>query len=78
MPAMTTPEPLAEGIYEAHLGGADPVAPVVLDALFRAADLNTRAECHGTDAACAPYFLALGIDYATGKSLPAQSVFRVE
>ena len=32
MPAMTTPEPLAEGIYEAHLGGADLYFEVVGEA----------------------------------------------
>lgn len=49
-----------------------------LGAVFAGVDLMKGAVCHGTGAACAPMFTALGIDPATGRPSATQTVFRVE
>lgn len=49
-----------------------------LGAVFAGVDLAKGASCHGTGASCAPMYMALGIDPATGRPATTQTVFRVE
>lgn len=48
-----------------------------LAALFGDSDLAQDLQCHSADAICAPMFERLGVDFATGESLPEQRLFRV-
>lgn len=57
------------------------VSTIVADlgAVFAGADLSTNVQCHGSEKeTCGPMFDALGLDLASGASLPTQRVFRVE
>lgn len=49
-----------------------------LGAVFATADLAGDVQCHGAGPTCAPMFEQLGIDLASGASLPTQRVFRLE
>lgn len=66
---------------EIKLTGFDPATSVVLadlGALFDSADLRGVLQCHGDGDPCTPSYRALGIDPATGASVPGQRVYRVE
>lgn len=66
---------------EIRLPGFDPARhQVIVDpsAIFAESDLAHGAQCHGSDADCAAMYRALGVDFASGTTLPAQQVFRYE
>lgn len=64
-----------------ELDGFDPDDDVVvadLGALFSDVDVSQDVQCHAQAEVCAPMFARAGIDFKTGDSASAQSLFRVE
>jgi uncharacterized repeat protein (TIGR04052 family) len=53
---------------------------IILDIapIFAETNASEMAECHATEAGCAPMFKAFGVDFATGNALAAQSIYGVE
>ena len=66
---------------EIRLVGADPTTHAIVadvGAIFAATDLSQDQQCHSAGDACPSMFWALGLDFATGATLPTQTVYHVE
>lgn len=75
---VTCAKPAFNDVVLADFKAGENVVTFDLAQVFADTDLSTMSMCHGMGASCPSLFASVGVDFATGAALTAQSAFGVE